>query len=47
MVPGFDVVVIFNSITEEILDIKLPPMIVYTDSKLFYDYLAILRKNSL
>lgn len=37
MVYGFDVEAIFKSTTKEILDIRLLPMIVYTDSKSLYD----------
>ncbi len=40
MVHGFDVGAVLKSTTEEILDIKLLPMIVCTDSKLLYDCLV-------
>lgn len=40
MVHGFDNGAVIKLITEEILDIKLLLMIVYTNSKLLYDCLV-------
>ena len=40
MIHGFDAGAVIKSTTEKILDIKLLPMIVYTDSKLLYNCLV-------
>lgn len=39
MIQGFDIEVVIQSIIEEILNIKLLSMIIYTNSQLLYNYL--------